>query len=59
MVTEDERPLREAARQAVMAFVNSRKCKTDADVCVALSALGTMAAAALDLVVNGKREKLS
>lgn len=58
----DEPPeltLRDAAHKAVTDFVNSRKCQTDADVCVALSALGTMAAAALDLVLHGKREKLS
>lgn len=51
--------LRDAAHKAVSDFVNSRKCQSDGDVCVALGALQLMAGCALDLVMHGKREKLS
>lgn len=55
----DDQSIRDAAHKAVTNFVNSRKCQTDADVCVALTALSLMVDAALDLVMHGKREKLS
>lgn len=51
--------LRDAAHKAVTDFVNSQQCQTDGDVCVALRALQLMAGTALDLVMHGKREKLS
>lgn len=58
-LTEEDRTLRDAAHKAVTDFVNSRKCKCDVDVCIALRALELMAASARDLVMHGKREKLS
>lgn len=59
MTTGTERTLRDAAHKAVTDFVNARKCQTDGEVCEALVALRIMADSALDLVMHGKREKLS
>lgn len=55
----EQSTLRDAAHKAVTDFVNSRKCQSEGDVCVALRALELMAATALNLVINGKKEKLS
>lgn len=47
------------AHQAVTTFVNSQHCQTVQDAEEALVVLCYMTAAALDLVRNGKSEKLS
>lgn len=50
---------RDAAHKAITDYVNAQDCQTVEDVKNAIGALIGMAAHALDLVTNGKSEKLS
>jgi len=50
---------RDAAHKAITDYVNAQNCQTVDDVKKAIGALIGMATHALDLVTNGKSEKLS
>jgi hypothetical protein len=54
-----ETDLSAAAHKAVTDFVNAQKCASVEDVKQALGALLGMTMHAIDLVTNGKSEKLS
>jgi hypothetical protein len=61
MTTEplDELKVEKEAHQAITAFVNGQKCRDTEDVKRVLSKLLAVTINALDLVTNGKSEKLS